>query len=237
MEQLNLISEPKVNILPPIDPAHYAADRGECRNPALHPQSAYKYGCRCVGCRKYRSAWSARIKQGPNPCAFPGCTNPRRRVQAARYCEEHTTSKAYVPQVPQGGRASECSACGNGYRRLGRGNRYDLCSNCRHAHLKLVASAVHHNVESSVLLEWMTKPSCALCGRRLYTGRGGGMAAFAVDHDHRCCAGGKSCGRCVRGLLCSTCNISLGHYEAMVTKAGGLDKLTEYLTQMKSVFQ
>jgi recombination endonuclease VII len=33
---------------------------------------------------------------------------------------------------------------------------------------------------------------------------------FHVDHDHECCARGKCCGKCVRGLLCSTCNLTLG---------------------------
>jgi hypothetical protein len=38
---------------------------------------------------------------------------------------------------------------------------------------------------------------------------GSGKRGFHVDHDHRCCAGDsntKTCGRCVRGLLCAACN-------------------------------
>ena len=35
-------------------------------------------------------------------------------------------------------------------------------------------------------------------------------ARFAVDHDHRCCPGQKTCGNCIRGLLCHPCNRLLG---------------------------
>jgi hypothetical protein len=37
--------------------------------------------------------------------------------------------------------------------------------------------------------------------------------AFAVDHDHNCCPGKKSCGKCIRGLLCFPCNTKLGIVE------------------------
>lgn len=35
-----------------------------------------------------------------------------------------------------------------------------------------------------------------------------------VDHDHACCPGKRSCGECVRGILCVFCNNALGGYES-----------------------
>jgi hypothetical protein len=47
---------------------------------------------------------------------------------------------------------------------------------------------------------------CACCGR-IPTDRLG----FTVDHDHKCCPDQEeSCGSCVRGLVCSRCNVALG---------------------------
>lgn len=48
---------------------------------------------------------------------------------------------------------------------------------------------------------------CAICGT---TESGGHGDRFHVDHDHACCPGKKSCGKCIRGLLCSGCNNGLG---------------------------
>jgi hypothetical protein len=31
-----------------------------------------------------------------------------------------------------------------------------------------------------------------------------------VDHDHTCCPGKKSCGKCTRGILCHGCNTFIG---------------------------
>lgn len=49
--------------------------------------------------------------------------------------------------------------------------------------------------------------SCLICSSDIDTD------SFVVDHDHGCCPGRKSCGKCVRGFLCQQCNKRLGFIE------------------------
>lgn len=50
---------------------------------------------------------------------------------------------------------------------------------------------------------------CATC-KKSPVGRSDGSRRFHVDHDHACCPGNYSCGKCVRGILCYSCNQGLG---------------------------
>jgi len=49
---------------------------------------------------------------------------------------------------------------------------------------------------------------CGVCASPEPRGK---QAHWVVDHDHKCCPGEKSCGQCVRGILCRPCNLAIGN--------------------------
>lgn len=55
-----------------------------------------------------------------------------------------------------------------------------------------------------------------------------GEPSFTIDHDHSCCPGPRSCGSCIRGILCAQHNTYLGRAEADYTLASKYIKQYEY---------
>jgi len=71
---------------------------------------------------------------------------------------------------------------------------------------------------------------CAICGTTEPRGRG----RWHIDHDHACCPGAKTCGKCVRGLLCSFCNYALGFFrDSPDFLLAGVDYLRRYQDRNK----
>jgi hypothetical protein len=63
---------------------------------------------------------------------------------------------------------------------------------------------------------------CAICYKECKTTKG-----LAIDHDHTCCPLNKSCGKCIRGLLCTNCNGAIGMLQEDISI---LNRAIEYLS-------
>jgi hypothetical protein len=75
---------------------------------------------------------------------------------------------------------------------------------------------------------------CAIVGCETPIAYGTTAAGAHTDHDHACRHPGKgtrSCPRCVRGLLCASCNVAIGHLERNPQRVQGW---TDYLANWAS---
>ena len=61
------------------------------------------------------------------------------------------------------------------------------------------------NEEFNLMLE-NQNGKCAICKNKF-------TSTPVIDHDHSCCLGRYSCGKCTRGLLCGNCNRGLGQFK------------------------
>ena len=65
--------------------------------------------------------------------------------------------------------------------------------------MRLIAHNISLDFYSQLIEKYQNK--CWICKEK---------EEVAIDHDHQCCPGSTSCGKCVRGLLCSLCNSMIG---------------------------
>lgn len=74
--------------------------------------------------------------------------------------------------------------------------------------------------------EKMAVNGCWLCGAK-----NSGVKRLHVEHDHKCCGPKKSCGKCIRGIVCNKCNILIGKYETKKMRDDNphKDKVIQYL--------
>lgn len=155
-------------------------------------------------------------------------------------CEVATCTTGHVCS-----KCKEQKACGQYYRRRsagagGRdrtGERVPVCKQCQsaarvglkrkdpaaqRAYMNMWRYGLSEDDLANLLAAQGGKCAIEGCGATEPGGRG----SFHVDHNHACCPGIKSCGRCIRGLLCHSCNTALGLFK---DNASLMRKAAEYV--------
>jgi hypothetical protein len=162
---------------------------------AKNQSDGYDYYCK--ECRKTSSLRSHRGGKHKPLCTLEGCETPN---YAGGLCKMHYERKRRTgtPELKNFGRDSYY---GQPYNKV------------RANHLRLRYQITLEEYEE------MAKNGCEICGRRSLRHK-----KLHVDHDHKCCpvpryADGsskyhKTCGKCIRGVLCDRCNGTVGLYEA-----------------------
>ena len=95
-----------------------------------------------------------------------------------------------------------CEICGEEIPR--RGGRYKKCLKYECKRISVLINRYGMSYEFFQSLIVKQDNCCAICPRSFDDFR------IHVDHDHACCGSKYGCVKCVRGLLCPTCNAGIG---------------------------
>lgn len=100
---------------------------------------------------------------------------------------------------------SWCKDCQNSYTAEHRRNNPDYYRSVQ------LRNKFKMTIEDYERMERAQKKRCAICGKKeAARDAWGGIKRLAVDHDRSCCPTDKTCGNCIRGLICQKCNILVG---------------------------
>lgn len=169
-------------------------------------------------------------------CVFGGCG---RRRYLRKWCRSHyqqyldgkelTPIRAQRPNWAPAERDSEgrklCTRCELwlpeklfSKRKTSSDKLATYCKACHSAYAR--ESRYNLTAEDLMAMIHQQGGTCRLCPARLADG-------YCVDHNHECCPGTKTCGECVRGLLCQECNKLIGKLES------DRERLTKMLAYLK----
>lgn len=172
--------------------------------------------------KRYGRIWAVRpVTRKGTPCAAGDCDKPLKRQG---YCSLHFARfLSGIPMfAPIPDRRQPFELCD----RDSSGRKY--CIECdrwltessfgerattpdgKNIKCRMCVSARRHRTTGKFVLslaeavDWR----CPGCSKPLSID---GARTFHLDHDHNCCPGTTSCGKCIRGILCERCNHCLGN--------------------------
>ena len=145
-------------------------------------------------------------------CTHPsGCDQP---IQVSGLCGAHYHRERKKRIYGDQSAYSECPVGSCGRRKL---KDSKTCGGCRQTYWR-------YGLSVEDFLEMML-PENRFCGNPGC----GSREKLRMDHDHSCCPPGTfdkptrvSCGKCVRGWLCQSCNITLGQMQEDPRRIQGL---------------
>lgn len=180
----------------------------------------------CANKRTYRELcrthYSQRRRETLPPCSVKACN---RRAECKGLCFTHRRHQLAGKPLAAVGKyrpdatardalgRKECATCrewleASAFRESPRrtDGLTDSCSECLRVYFREHKWRKWYNLQPSDIAGMLSAQGslCAICPRTLT------VETLAVDHDHACCPGKRSCGKCVRGLLCSNCNTGIG---------------------------
>lgn len=126
------------------------------------------------------------------------------KSQRNTYCSKACSRASYKARTNTGRQPVICEVCDNTF--IPNSSMHKMCSDeclrTRGRHLRL---ALQYGLTPEAFEALLREQDggCAICQTQ-------GAERWAVDHDHACCVGSKTCGKCVRGILCFPCNQALG---------------------------
>jgi hypothetical protein len=138
--------------------------------------------------------------------------------------------KRYASKHTENDTEKQCRVClkilplsSFNYRKK-QGYREACCLSCRkYRNYKLSLKNVY-NISLDQYLKIKNKHDgrCYICNEKETNKR------HSLDHDHNCCPGIYSCGKCIRGILCHRCNTTLGFIKEDINT---LNKMISYLSK------
>ena len=119
---------------------------------------------------------------------------------AAKYNKEKVKRK--LKRLYKDSKSRQCRSCEIIKRNDEMSVGY-MCKSCtsHNAFVRSIGKKYNMTYEEYKALHTKQNHLCAICGKK---------EKLCIDHDHNCCFGPSSCGKCIRGLVCFKCNVALG---------------------------